>query len=174
MVAVAAALCVAAAGCGGAAAGSGATAGSGVPAAGGTPAAGDTRTPAPAISASPDRAIAWVGHYSANDGRSVDPQNGYGSPLTLKLALSTLKITRRGDRYVGVIATPSLADLPPNTLAFQPTSNDSTLLAKPAPLTRITLHALSADSFSYVVRARAGGVWTLFSRMTFVRIKSQS
>jgi hypothetical protein len=167
MVALAVALCVAAAGCGGAAAGSGATAG-------GTPAAGDTHTPAPAVSASPDPAIAWVGRYSANDGRSVDPQNGYGTPLTLKLALSTLKITRRGVRYVGVIATPSLADLPPNTLAFQPASNDSTLLAKPAPLTRITLHALSADSFSYVVRVRATGVWTLFSRMTFVRIKSQS
>ena len=114
-----------------------------------------------------------VGRFSADDGRSVDPQNGYGSPLSLKLAASTLTISRHGDRYVGVIATPSLPSLPPNTLVLRPVSKTAgNLLATPAPLTRIALHALGPDSFSYVCRVRAGGVWTLFSTMTFHRIGS--
>jgi hypothetical protein len=139
----------------------------------GAPAAGDASRSATASSPAPDPTIAWVGRYSADDGRSVDPQNGYGGPLTFKLAISTLKISQRGDRYVGVIATPALADLPPNTLVLRQTSSAGhTLLAAPAPLTRITLRALSADSFSYVVRVRANGVWTLFSTMTFLRVKS--
>ncbi len=128
-------------------------------------------TPSPA--ATPGASVAWAGRYSADDGRSVDPQAGYGSPLTFRLAVSTLKITVHGDRYQGVIATPSLSTLPPNTLVFRAVSSDRRdLLATPAPLTRIALHALTADSFSYVCRVRSGGRWTLFSTMTFHRLKS--
>ena len=161
-IVAAAALSTLAAGCG---AGSPATVGSSPPA---------TSSPA-ASSPAPDVTIAWVGRFSADDGRSVDPRNGYGSPLTLKLPVSILKISRRGDRYVGVIATPSLPSLPANTLVFRPAPIAAhSLLAKPAPLTRIALRALSPDSFSYVCRVRAGGVWTLFSTMTFHRVGSQT
>ncbi len=95
----AAALCLVAAGCGADA-----------------PAVGGASPPASATSPAPDPTIAWAGLYSADDGRSIDPHNGYGGPLTFRLAVSTLRISRHGDRYVGVIATPSLAHLPPNTL----------------------------------------------------------
>ncbi len=109
--------------------------------------------------------------YSADDGRSVDPEDGYGGDLTLKLPVSTLTISRQGDRYVGVIATPSLPGVLPNNLIFRPTSSARHgLLATPAPLTRIVLHALSPDSFSSVCGVRAGGVWTRFSMMTFHRV----
>ena len=122
---------------------------------------------------SPGDAVSWAGRYTADDGRSVDPEAGYGGPLIYRLALSTLKITVLGDRYQGVIATPSLPTLPPNTLVFRAVSgNRRDLLAKPAPLTRIALHALTADSFSYVCRVRTNGRWTLFSRMHFHRVKS--
>ena len=162
-VVVAATLSTLAAGCG---AGSPATVGASAPASSSPPA---TSSPAPGAT------IAWVGRFAAADERSVDPRNGYGSPLTLKLPVSILKISRRGDRYVGVIATPSLPSLPANTLVFRPASRAAdSLLATPAPLTRIVLHALSPDSFSYVCRVRAGGVWTLFSTMTFRRVGSQT
>ncbi len=137
----------------------------GAPAPSGATSAPTTTSPAPAAT------IAWVGRYSADDGRSVDPENGYGGDLTLKLPVSTLTISRQGDRYVGVIATPSLPGVLPNNLIFRPTSSARHgLLATPAPLTRIVLHALSPDSFSYVRRVRAGGVWTRFSMMTFHRV----
>ncbi len=73
---------------------------------------------------------------------------------------------------MGVIATPSLPNLPPKTMVFTATSSTGrSLLAAPAPLTRIALRALSADSFSYRCRVRAGGVWTLFSAMIFHRVE---
>jgi hypothetical protein len=128
-------------------------------------------TPSP--TATPGTTVSWAGRYSADDGRSVDPQAGYGGPLTFRLAVSTLEITARGDRYRGVIATPSLPTLPPNSLVFRPVSDDRRdLLSKPAPLTRIALHALTVDSFSYVCRVRSNGRWTLFATMTFHRVRS--
>ena len=135
------------------------------------PAAGASRAATPSPSADPT--IAWIGRYSADDGRSVDPQNGYGSALNLKLPLSVMRISRTGGGYKAVIATPSLTNLPPNTLLFKPASNDPrSLVAAPAPLTRITLHALDANRFTYVCRVKAGGAWTLFSTMTFQRVTS--
>jgi hypothetical protein len=122
---------------------------------------------------SPGAIVSWAGTYSADDGRSVDPEAGYGGSLTFRLPVSTLEITVRGSRYRAVIATPSLPALAPNTLVFRAVSGDRRdLLAKPAPLTRIALHALTADSFSYVCRVRSNGRWTLFSTMTFQRVKS--
>lgn len=137
----------------------------------GSPAAVVSSSPA----ATPGAAVAWAGQYSADDGRSIDPEAGYGGPLTFRLAVSTIRITVHGERYQGVIATPSLPTLPPNTLVFRPIAGDHRdLLSKPAPLTRIALHALTADSFSYVCRVRNDGRWTLFSRMTFHRVNSAS
>ena len=124
-------------------------------------------------SASSGAIVSWAGQYSADDGRSVDPEAGYGGSLTFRLPVSTLEITIRGDLYRAVIATPSLPALAANTLVFRAVSGDRRdLLAKPAPLTRIALHALTADSFSYACRVRSNGRWTLFSTMTFHRVKS--
>jgi hypothetical protein len=131
----------------------------------------DVATPSPA--ASPGAIVSWAGKYSADDGRSVDPEVGYGGSLTFRLPVSTLEITVRGSLYRAVIATPSLPSLAANTLLFRAVSGDRhDLLAKPAPLTRITLHALTADSFSYVCRVRNNGRWTLLSMITFQRVKS--
>jgi hypothetical protein len=123
--------------------------------------------------ASPVAIVSWAGQYSADDGRSVDPEAGYGGSLTFRLAVSTLEITVRSNLYRAVIATPSLPALAANTLVFRAVSGGRRdLLAKPAPLTRIALHALTADSFSYVCRVRSNRRWTLFSTMTFHRVKS--
>ena len=92
--------------------------------------------------------------------------------VTAAAAVRVVAIVR-GNLYRAVIATPSLPALAANTLVFRAVSGGRRdLLAKPAPLTRIALHALTADSFSYVCRVRSNGRWTLFSTMTFHRVKS--